>query len=342
MAYINFQPSDHFNTKEYTGTGAEHAITGIGFQPDFVWHKRSDSTSDHHLYDSIRGATYKFQVESGVSNVDAQSLKSFDSDGFTLGTNTASNASGGTFQAWTWKAAGSNASNGDGDITSTVRANTTAGFSIVSYTGTGSTATVGHGLGVAPKVILIKGRSHSGVWNYYNEALGNANRCTLNSSGAATSSSYMNSTSPTNQVFTVVNDTDVGTSGYTYMAYCFADVKGHSRSGLYYGNGNSNGPYVYLGFKPKFILTKNRNRNENWTIHDNNMESHYNPNKTKISPNDTSAKNQNNAFEMNFFSNGFKIITTDTALNQNGEGYLYLAFAEEPLVASNEVPATAR
>ena len=152
----------------------------------------------------------------------------------------------------------------------------------------------------------------------------------------------MNNTSPTNQVFTVVNDTDVGTSGYTYMAYCFADVKGHSRSGLYYGNGNSNGPYVYLGFKPKFILIKNQNRNENWTIHDNNMESHYNPNKTKISPNDTSAKNQNNAFEMNFFSNGFKIITTDTALNQNGEGYLYLAFAEEPLVASNEVPATAR
>ena len=342
MAYITFQPSDHFNTKQYTGTGAEHAITGIGFQPDFVWHKRSDSTSDHHLYDSIRGATYKFQVESGASNQDAQSLKSFDSDGFTLGTNSSSNANSGTFVSWNWKAAGSNASNSDGSITSSIRANTTAGFSIVSYTGTGSTATVGHGLGVAPKVILIKGRSNSGAWQYYNEALGNANKCLLNSSGAAISSGYMNNTSPTSSVFTVVNDSDVGTSGYTYIAYCFADIKGHSKSGNYNGNSNTNGAFIYCGFKPKFILIKNRNRNENWTIHDNNMDADYNVNQTKVSPNDTGAKSSNAAFKMDFLANGFKIRTTDTALNQNGEGYLYLAFAEEPLVSSNNIPATAR
>ena len=342
MAYITFQPSDHFNTIQYTGTGAELAITGIGFQPDFVWGKRSDNTGDHHLYDSIRGATYKFQIESGASNQDAQTLKSFDSDGWTLGTNTSSNANGGTFVSWAWKGAGSNATNSDGSITSTVRANTTAGFSIVSYTGSGSTATVGHGLGVAPKVILIKGRSNTGTWQYYNEALGNANKCILNSSAAAVSSGYMNSTSPTNQVFTVVNDSDVGTSGYTYMAYCFADIKGHSRSGNYTGNGNANGPYVYTGFKPKFILIKNRNRNENWTLHDNNLDADYNPNQTVIVPNDQVAKNNNGAFEMDFLANGFRVISTDTALNQNGEGYLYLAFAEEPLVSSNNIPATAR
>ena len=165
MAFINGK--DHFKVKLWTGTGSENAITGIGFRPDLVWTKRRDSTSDHHLHDIVRGATYKFQSnDSGASSADAQTLKSFDSDGFTLGTSSQCNASSGTFLGWSWKAGNAQgSSNTDGSINTTyTSANTAAGFSISQYTGTGSNATVGHGLGKPPKMIIIKSISHSEQW----------------------------------------------------------------------------------------------------------------------------------------------------------------------------------
>jgi len=220
MAYISFQPSDHFNTKLWTGTGAENAITGVGFQPDWVWIKNRDASEHHKLYDAVRGANKV--IYSNLTNAEAtvtQDVKSFDSDGFTLGTESAVNASGQDIVGWNWKAGGSGSSNSDGSITSTVSASTTSGFSVVTYTGTGATATVGHGLGVKPSLIIIKGRSNTGSWGTYHTSLGATQKIILSSTAGSVSSGWMNNTEPTTSVFTVVNDADVGSSGYTYVAY---------------------------------------------------------------------------------------------------------------------------
>ena len=344
MAYISFQPNDHFNTKLYTGTGSENAITGVGFKPDWVWIK-SRASANHRVFDIVRGVTKAvYPSLDAVEGTAAQELKSFDSDGFTLGTEANVNANSTNFVSWNWLAGGSQgSSNTDGSINTTYTSvNTTAGFSISKYTGTGSNATVGHGLGVVPKMIMVKRLDTASDWRVYHSETAGTNQLFLNRSNAKDDDNTIwNDTEPTSSVFTVGTNTGGNASGGTYVAYCFIEKKGFSKISSWKGNGNADGPFIYTGFKPAFIISKNSNRNENWLIHDN-KRSTFNVNQNRINPNDAGAESSASYFNLDFLSNGFKIRSTDTALNQSGEIYVFMAFAAEPLVASNGTPATAR
>jgi len=342
MAYSPItKASDFFNTKLWTGTGAENAITGVGFQPDWVWIKNRAAAENHKLYDAVRGATKN--IYSNLTNAegtDAQSLKSFDSDGFTLGTESALNANGQGIVGWNWKANGTGVANTAGSINSTVSANTTSGFSIVKYTGTGSNATVGHGLGVAPSMIITKSLVASQEWCVYHKSLGATKYLFLNETSAEqTGSVYWQDTAPDANVFSV------GASGPTnsasaMIAYCFAEIPGFSKFGLYEGNGNSNGPFVYTGFKPSFMMVKAKGQTESWYILDNKRPG-YNTNNYYLNPNTNSAEGTSTTLANSLLSNGFKPNNNDTSMNTSGQGYIYMAFGQT-LVGSNNIPANAR
>jgi len=341
MAYTTInKPTDYFETVTYSGNGTGQDITTLDFQPDWLWIKRRDSVGSHRIQDSIRGTTNYLQSDKTDTEASGGDVDAFLSNGFSLsGGSTAYNVSGGTYVGWSWLGGGTASSNTDGSITSTVSANTTSGFSIVSYTGTGANATVGHGLGVAPKMIINKCRSAAQNWATYHSSLGGTKALFLDgTNGETTSSSYFNNTDPTSSVFSVGNSGDTNLSSGTHISYCFAEVKGFSKFGSYVGNGNANGTFVYTGFKPAFILYKNvAPVSENWEIHD-----------TKRSESNISNKifyaNQNTAEtttdRIDILSNGFKSRTANSACNGSGNTIIYMAFAEEPLVGDN--PATAR
>jgi len=345
MAFINFQPKDYFNTKLYTGTGAENAISSVGFQPDLTWIKRREVNS-HRLFDAVRGATKFIESDSTAAEVtDAQELKSFDSDGFTLGTATKVNASAGTYASWNWRASNTTAvSNTDGDITSTVSASTTSGFSIVKYTGTGANATVGHGLGVAPKIVLVKDLSASASWRMYTEMTGNQSQLALDQTSAADSgnTTMWNSTSPTNTTFSIGTHPNVNTSSNNYIAYCFSPVRGFSSMGSYIGNGSADGSFIYTnGMKPSWLMIKRTDLADSWFMYDNKRSS-FNVVDDYLIANGSGAEVSTSAVNLDFLSNGFKIRNTDGGHNNSGGTYIYIAFAESPIVSSNGVPATAR
>ena len=266
MAYTTInKSSEHFNTKLYTGNESTNAITGVGHQPDFVWMKNRDSAYYHGLYDSVRGtgtskSLYSNANEAEGTNTGNLNLASFDSDGFTLGATSSTNIINKSSQnhvAWNWKANGAGSANTDGSISSTVSANTTSGFSIVSYTGTGADDTVGHGLGVAPKMIITKATGTTNNWGTYHESLGNNDAVFLNlTNGTNDYAGYWNTTTPTSSVFSVGVSPDTNSSA-TMIAYCFAEKQGFSKFGSYTGNGNANGTFVYTGFKPAFVMMKN-------------------------------------------------------------------------------------
>jgi len=346
MAYTDIdKPDEYFNTKLYTGNGSTgHSITGVGFQPDWVWIKERNSSVSYHLYDSVRGATKRLESD----NTDAEStagtfLTSFDSDGFTLGSNGGLNGSSDTYVAWNWLASNTTASNTDGSITSTVSANTTSGFSIVSWTGTGSNATVGHGLSSTPKMVICKRRDANDAWFTYNENIGSGAFLALNStigSTTAGASGLWNNTSPTSSVFTVGTNGGVNASGGTYIAYCFAEKKGFSKLGSYTGNGNADGTFVYTGFKPAFVLVRHTDSvGENWFICDNKREG-YNAENNRLMPNITSVEIDDSPIDI--LSNGFKARETGNKVNGSGRNYIYMAFAESPFVTSTGIPTTAR
>ena len=342
MAYISFQPQDYFNTKLWTGTGAENALTSVGFEPDLTWIKRREVNS-HRLFDAVRGATKFLESDSTAAEVtDAQELKSFDSDGFTLGTATKVNASGGTYASWNWRANGSGSSNTDGSITSTVSASTTSGFSIVTYTGTGANATIGHGLGTAPSVVICKQRNATQQWINYHKAIGATKYLHLNATDAsATSSTVWNDTDPTSSVFSVGTAVNCNGSGNTYVAYCFAEKKGFSKIGSYVGNGNADGAFIYTGFKPAMVIVKCSSAGStDWVITDNKRGT-FNPAGERLYPNLSSAEDASGDY-FNYFSNGFKFNENVNLWNTSGATYIYMAYAEEPLVSSNGVPAVAR
>ena len=339
MAYTTIKkPSDYFNTLLWTGTGAENAITGVGFQPDWVWIKNRDAAEQNKLYDAVRGATKN--IYSNLTNAegtDANSLKSFDSDGFTLGTEGSLNASGQDIVGWNWKANGSGVSNTDGSITSTVSANTTSGFSIVSWTGSGANATVGHGLGIAPKFLIVKNRSSVTSWAVQTST-GAGFEMNLNNTEAQTATSvYWNSTDPTSSVFSVGTNAATNNSGDNMIAYCFAPIKGFSKFGSYTGNGSTDGTFVYTGFKPAFVIVKRTNTTGSWMMFDNKRNT-FNPEDKFLYSDLSNAEGTLTALD--FVSNGFKFRNADTFWNASGSTYIYMAFAEEPLVGDN--PATAR
>jgi len=344
MAFITFQPNDHFNTKLWTGTGSENAITGIGFQPDFTWIKNRAAAENHKLYDAVRGVTKN--IYSNLTNAegtDAQSLKSFDSDGFTLGTESALNANGQNIVGWNWKANGAGSANTDGSTnTTSTSANTTAGISIMKYGGTGSSATIGHGLGATPKVLFFKQLDGTESWRMWHRNAPNysTKALALNLSSAEFSQSNWVGT-VNNSTIALGADGSINLNAKNYICYAFAEKKGFSKIGSWTGNGNADGSFIYTGFKPAFIISKNADRNENWLIHDN-KRGPINVNQNRINPNDSGVESSASYFNLDFLSNGFKIRSTDTALNQSGEVYVFMAFAAEPLVASNGTPATAR
>ena len=325
------QGDDYFNTVLYTGTGATRSVTGVGFQPDFVWIKQRNSTRNHNVYDAVRGALKVLQTNVTDQEVNyASSLTSFDSDGFSLGSATDPNANTGTYVAWNWKAGSSTVTNTAGSISSQVRANPTAGFSIVTYTGTGSLGTVGHGLGVKPSFILTKSRSTTEGWGGYHKSLGASYGIFLELTDAAyAASNYWNNTEPTSTVFTVnVNRTNNG----TMVAYCFAEVPGFSAFGSYTGNGSADGPFVYLGFRPAFVLTKASSSSSDgrWLIRDD-IRNTYNPVVNALYPNYSNAEDTTPSYwAVDFCSNGFKIRVADTSNNQSNVTFIYAAFAENP------------
>jgi hypothetical protein len=342
MAYTTINKStDYFNTKLWTGTGSSNAITGVGFQPDWVWIKNRSAGEQHRIHDAVRGTNKSISSDTSSSQTTTtQDVMSFDSDGFTLGTETAVNASGQNIVGWNWKANGAGSANSDGSITSTVSVNTTSGFSISTYTGTGSNATVGHGLGVVPNIVLVKSTSNGEHWCMYNSNLGNTSRLLLNLTNAVeTSRSEWQSTTPTSSVFSLDGSDQVNGSGSkTYVAYCFAEKQGFSKFGSYTGSGSTDGTFIYTGFKPAFVLIKNADFASNWNNFTGKIPG-YNQINDTLQPNLSSAENGTFAFDM--LSNGFKHRSGDV-MDRNGDTHIYMAFAEAPLVGTNNVPANAR
>ena len=350
MAYTTINKgSSYFNTILYTGTGASNARTGVGFQPDWVWIKGRSGATDHGLYDAVRGV--QNQIESNntdAETTEATGLTAFGTDGFTVGALAQLNTSAATYVAWNWKANGAGVSNTDGTITSTVSANTTSGFSIVSWTGNGSSgATVGHGLGVAPKMTIIKQRNSSNGWNVWafaNNAGDPDSFGELNSTAAwyqdqGADAPY--TTQPTSSLLTLTAYGQVNGNTNTYIAYCFADVKGYSKFGSYTGNGNADGTFVYTGFKPAYLMIKQSSAaGEGWHILDN-KRSGANGDMERLLANSSNAESNYSGL-LDLVSNGFKTRTSDAGVNASGATYIYMAFAENPFVSSTLIPTTAR
>ena len=342
MAQIN-KPDEYFNTVLYTGNATARSITGVGFQPDWVWIKGRTTAYNNTLFDAIRGATKRlYSNGTDAESTQTATLTSFDSDGFSLGNNASVNSATSTFVAWNWLASNTTASNTDGSITSTVSANTTSGFSIVSYTGTGANATVGHGLGAVPKMIIVKDRSAVKNWTVYHIGVGNDKDILLDVTNTENTSTAWNNTTPTSSVFSIGTLGNVNTSSNNYIAYCFAEKKGFSKFGSYTGNGNADGTFVYTGFKPAFYMIKRTDSTGSWIIKDNKRPG-YNVNGSYLVANDSLAESTGSGnVASDELSNGFKIRGTSSSLNTSGGTYIYMAFAENPLVGTNNIPATAR
>ena len=344
MAYTTIdKPSDYFNTVLYTGNGSTQSITGVGFQPDWSWLKCRSNLEGHELYDSVRGVTKMLTSNSdSAESTQSTALTSFDSDGFTLGSDFEVNASGRTFVSWNWLAGGTASSNTDGSITSSVSANTTSGFSIVSYAGNSTAgATVGHGLGSAIKFLWVKNRDDSGenhtIWH---QDIPNTNALFLNSTDASASyTTRWNSTTPTSSVFTVGTSNGVNGSGKNYIAYCFAEKKGYSKFGSYTGNGSTDGTFVYTGFRPAWVMTKVTSTTQSWNIMDNKRPGFNDTNK-RLFADLSNAEYSDSTIDL--LSNGFKFRTADSGLNSSGASYIYMAFAENPFVTSTGIPTCAR
>jgi hypothetical protein len=324
----------------YTGTGASQTVANtvntINFKPDLVWIKSRSAATDHKLTDSVRGTTKALISDTtGAETTDTTGLTAFGSTGFTVGADTVYNNNTATYIGWQWLAgAGSSSSNTNGSITSTVSVNATAGFSVVTYTGTGANATVGHGLGVAPSMVIIKDRIQGSAayhWFVYHISLGAGQRLLLNTTGAgAADTNYFNNTSPTSSVFSLGNATQqVNTSGDTYVAYCWSAVAGYSAFGSYTGNGSADGPFVYTGFRPRFVMVKRTDAaGYSWCIVDTSRVT-YNVDDLVLRP-DTSGTDVTGNTTMDVLSNGFKVRTTWTDVNASGGTYIYAAFAENP------------
>ena len=349
MAYTTInKSSDYFNTKLYTGNGGTQSIAGVGFQPDFCWFKRRDTgNSNHALLDAVRGVT-KF-IQSNTNTAEATSsnyLTSFNSDGFSLAGDGDVNENNANHCSWNWKAGGGQgSSNTDGSINTTyTSANTTAGFSISKYTGTGSGATVGHGLGATPDMIFWKRLDNSAGsvnWIVQSPLLDNRNKLVLNTTEAKSyNSSFANVDNWSNSVFTLGTYEGQNSSGGTYISYSFAEKTGYSKFGSYVGNGNANGSFIYTGFKPAFVMVKQTNASgEDWFICDTKREG-YNAENNRLLPNLSSAESTDSPIDI--LSNSFKARLSGANVNGSGSTYIYMAFAGAPLVGTNNVPCTAR
>ena len=358
MAYTTIDdPSAHFQVATWSGNNSNQAITNDGnsdLQPDLVWIKARNESSDHALLDSTRGLSAR--LHSNTDDVETSdssaTMSSFDSDGFTMTQYNVANDANDTGVAWQWKANGgtrtTNTESGN-NPGGGYQANTTAGFSIVDYTGTGASGTMAHGLGKVPTLIMIKKRTDdTESWRVYHQfgykgdSYGqqqSGGRLDTNNAFDHGANSYWDNTNFTTSVFTIKDNSTVNDDGDTYIAYCFAEIQGYSKFGYYMGNANVDGPFIYLGFKPKYFLLKCVDATQNWYVFDTARDTH-NPSNSAIKASGDSA--QETGYAMDFVSNGFKIRHDDGAWNGSGKDFVYIAFAEHPFVSSEGVPVTAR
>jgi len=351
MAYTTInKPTLHHSAKLYTGTGSSNSVTGLGFQPDWIWIKDRGNTFSQTWTDAVRGTSKELYTNNNSAETSySQGVTSFDSNGFTLGTDAGVNSNGGNKVSWNWKGGNGTASNSNGTITSTVSANTTAGFSIVSYTANGTQgATVGHGLSSAPEMVITKDRSATGSWGVYHVGQHPTSPedyyLEMNSTNTANDFTYWNDAKPSNTVVTLGNAAANNTNGRNIIMYCFHTVAGYSKVGAYKGNGESDGTFIYTGFKPAFVMIKGAisgdgDAAQSWEMYDNKREG-FNPTNDALHPNTNSAEGSSNRVDL--YSNGFRAVINSDGVNDDTSTYVYLAFAEAPLVGTNNIPATAR
>ena len=324
-------PEKYFQVKLYTGNATDDtAITLDGdtdMQPDLIWTKERSQTGNHNIFDSVRGTSKRLRTETNAAEgtLDpVNQIKSFDSDGFTLGTNNGSNENSITFVAYCWKESAD------------------SGFDIVSYTGNSTDRTISHSLSAVPKVIIIKNRSTTNWWHTYHHKLGNNYEVYLNVTNVAGSTDAYQSTDPTSSVFSLDDSVD-GTNGdgNSLIAYLFAEKQGYSKFGSFEGNSSTDGPFIFTGFRPSMILYKNADYLENWHIQSWKQES-LNPNNNQLTPNENYAESSDSNTNIDFLSNGFKMRSSHRTSNYTGNTFVYMAFADAPFVNSNGVPCNAR
>jgi hypothetical protein len=333
-------PDDYFNTVLYAGNGnTGQSITGVGFQPDFLWVKNRNMSGGypHLVRDVVRGVTKRLRTNATDAEETSNVISSFDSDGFTFASgqgNSFENDSAGNYVSWNWKAGGTGVSNTDGSITSTVSANTDAGFSVVGWNpSTTSTGTVGHGLGVAPKLIIAKSRSVSSNWFVMHTDLASNLILNLESTAAAFNPGYnhFNDTYPTSSVFSIGGYLGGSVQTGDKIAYCFAEKDGYCKIGSYTGGGD--GTYIHTGFKPAFVMVKNHNTSSHhWVLYDNKRYG-YNTIGPYLYANGTGT--ESNATRVDFMSNGFVGRVSNYDIAQSGVGFIYMAFAEQPFKYAN-------
>ena len=359
MAYSGVAKGESkMNVVNWTGNAAVRSITGVGFKPDIVWTKTTAYTTDWQCFNIPQGANKRLKLnESDAQATYTDALTSFETDGFNLGANADINANGNTYYGWCFKGAGTASANSDGSAANvTVSADTTAGISVVKFDIGQSATTIGHGLGVAPKVIIMKEITGSSNWitggfgmdwnGYY---LFNTNADFYNSGDANTGSGRMfkaGGTEPTTTVWHSNGSAWLSGSTQTAIAYCFAEKPGFSSFGNYKGNGGSDGAFVYTGFRPKMVICKKSSGDDAWNLYDDtrsasggtNLNSYY------IKPNESSAQGTSTSASIDIVSNGFKLRGNDGGMNGTGATYIYMAFAKSPFVAnvgSNGIPTTA-
>ena len=354
MAYTTIDdPSEYFQTAIYTGNASTLAVTSQGnadITPDWIWIKRRSADSTHALFDSTRGrakSSGSEAVDTEFNSPSDKDLISFNANGFTVGPANQRNTNGDseTFVAWQWAANGGTTATNDasstsiGSIDSVIQANTDAGFSVVTWTGTGSAGTIAHGLGAVPSFILFKNRGADVAWSvYYGDP---TDYLVLNTNAATVdNSNRFNDTAPTSTVFSVGDSNTVNADSNTYVAYCFANIQGYSKAGTYKGTGNVNGAFLYTGFKPAWIIVKATDQDE-WRIYDNKRANEFNVINVRLKPHLVAAESQDDS-ECDFLSNGIKFRSTSGGVNTGAQTYFYMAFAESPFVSSKGTPTTAR
>ena len=343
MAYISFQPSDFFNTVLYTGNGSTQSITGVGFQPDMNWMKGRNTTENHEIADAVRGTTkYVAPNGSGGEGTDVNALTSFDSDGVSIGSWSTYNNNSSTFVMWNWKAGTTTGLSGGTITPSSYSINTTSGFGMYKFSGTGSNGTIAHGLGATPQMVMIKQIDGTNNWITQHVGMSAATGILyLNTTaGEQTEAAMFNSTTPTSTVFSLGTASETNGSGNEYMAYVWAPVKGYSKFLKWPGNGSSDGTFLYTGFRPAFFIYKVMSGTTGgWGMLDNKRDT-YNPADNTLQADSTNAEADDH--DVDFLSNGLKIKSSGGNINMSSASYVGIAFAEFPFVSSNSKAGTAR
>ena len=346
MAYTTINKSSlNMNTKLYNGSGSNQSLTGLGFKPDWIWGKTRSNAQRHVLTDVVRGINKQLASDTTAAETSyTNSFTAFGSDGFSVGTDNGTNMASQTQVAWCWKAGTAVSGNSGGSGTAksySGSVNATAGFSIIKYTGNGTSGhTIPHHLGSVPAMIIFKQLNATRGWGVYHQSRGAGKIIYLDESIAEQSANILTGT-PNSSVMSLPSLNENNINDASYIAYCFAEKQGYSKFGSYKGNGNADGAFVYTGFKPAFVMIKRSDGSASWEIRDNKRKPFPDGNGKRLFPDSGSAESSNSEV-IEKLSNGFKIRSTGAGHNANNGNYIYMAFAEAPLVGTNNVPCTAR